>query len=85
MQENKIKLWLKWEVWVIGLVIASILWFTTQFEAIRTNQAVTNQKLDTLITWTEKHEQESIRMKNELNLSFSYLYEKIGAKYISQQ
>lgn len=83
--DNKAKLWLKWEAWVIGISIASMLWFTTQFEAIRTNQALLGQKLDTLITWTEKHETETISLKQQLNNSFSYIYEKLGAKYTSQQ
>lgn len=85
LQEKTIWSFLRKEVWIIGTAICCTIFFYNQISDLKINQAVMNQKLDTLISWTKQHEQETATMRQELNLTFSDIYLKLGSKYISKQ
>lgn len=80
--EKTIWTWLNKEVWLIGIVIAGVLWITTQLNVLDKNQALIGQKLDTLIAWSKQHDDETVIMKQNLNLTFSDIYLKLGEHYV---
>ena len=40
-----------------------------------------DQKLDTLVDWTKDHDTATSSMKQQLNLTFADIYERLGANY----
>ena len=77
--------WIRREVWLIAIVLGVCLFFYNQIIDIKINQATQIQKLDTVIAELKQHETETVRINDQLNLTFSDIYEKIGSKYIPKQ
>lgn len=71
-----------WEISLIVIFIGASYFIWSQMASLDKQVALQNQKLDTLIAWSGKHDTETSVWKQELNQAFAYIYEKLGSKYI---
>lgn len=83
--EKPIWSWVNKEVWLIGIVIGAIFAIFVPIWQLKTEVALTNQKLDTLLAWVDKHDTLTSKQMQEINTAFAYVYERLGSKYIKQQ
>jgi len=84
--ENNNTIWtfLKREIWLIGIVISAVLAIYIPMSQVKQEVVLQNQKLDTLIKWTQKHEEETVKNNQQLNEVFADIYEKLGSKFINR-
>ena len=78
---NTIWIFVRRQGFLIAIVISAVLAIYVPMSEVKQEVALNNQKLDRLITWTEAHDVSHQTMRQQLNLVFADIFERLGAKY----
>lgn len=84
-KENWFEQRITFEIGLFVAVLGACYFVWSQMASLDKQVSLQNQKLDTLIVWTQKHEDQTSKEKEEYNAAFAYIYEKLGSKYRVQQ
>ncbi len=69
-------------VLIIGIVVSAVLAVNIPIWQLKTEVALGNQQLKTLVDWTEKHDQAHATYNINLNSTFADIYQKIGSTFL---
>jgi hypothetical protein len=72
---------ISWQISIIAVVLGASYFIWSQMATLDKSVALQNQKLDTLIAWSVRHDNDTATLRQNLNVTFADIYEKLGEKF----